>query len=37
MSKVIENGIVCAADRAWKADVLIEGEVIRQIGAAHPA
>ena len=37
MSKVIKNGTVCTADRAWKADVLIEGEVIRQIGAAHPA
>ena len=32
MSKVIKNGTVCTADRAWKADVLIEGEVIRQIG-----
>ena len=26
MSKVIKNGTVCTADRAWKADVLIEGE-----------
>jgi dihydropyrimidinase len=32
MSKVIKNGTVCTADREWKADVLIEGEVIRQIG-----
>ena len=32
MSKVIKNGTVCTADRAWKADILIEGEVIRQIG-----
>jgi dihydropyrimidinase len=32
MSKVIKNGTVCTADRAWKADVLIEGEVIKQIG-----
>ena len=32
MSKVIKNGTVCTADRAWKDDVLIEGEVIRQIG-----
>jgi dihydropyrimidinase len=32
MSKVIKNGTVCTADRAWKADVLIEGEAIRQIG-----
>ena len=32
MSKVIKNGTVCTADRAWKANVLIEGEVIRQIG-----
>jgi len=32
MSKVIKNGTVCTADRAWKADVLIEGETIKQIG-----
>ncbi|MCT8159909.1 dihydropyrimidinase [Pseudoruegeria sp. SHC-113] len=32
MSKVIKGGIVCTADRTWKADVLIEGEVIKQIG-----
>jgi dihydropyrimidinase len=32
MSKVIKNGTVCTADRAWKADILIEGEVICQIG-----
>ncbi len=34
MTKVIKNGVVCTADRTWKADVLIEGEVIRQIGEA---
>jgi len=32
MTKVIKNGTVCTADRAWKADVLIDGEVIKQIG-----
>lgn len=32
MSKVIKNGTVVTADRAWKADVLIEGEVIKAIG-----
>ncbi len=32
MSKVIKGGTVCTADRAWKADVLIEGETIKQIG-----
>ncbi|SLN14424.1 D-hydantoinase/dihydropyrimidinase [Pseudoruegeria aquimaris] len=32
MSKVIKGGTVCTADRTWKADVLIEGEVIKQIG-----
>lgn len=31
-TKVIKNGTVCTADRAWKADVLIEGEKIKQIG-----
>ena len=30
MSKVIKGGTVCTADRAWKADVLIEGETIKQ-------
>jgi len=32
MTKVIKGGMVCTADRTWKADVLIEGEVIKQIG-----
>ena len=32
MSKVIKGGTVCTADRAWKADVIIEGETIKQIG-----
>ena len=32
MSKVIKGGTVVTADRSWKADVLIEGEVIKQIG-----
>ncbi len=32
MSKVIKGGMVCTADRTWKADVLIEGEKIKQIG-----
>ncbi|MEM8656453.1 MAG: dihydropyrimidinase [Pseudomonadota bacterium] len=32
MSKVIKGGTVVTADRTWKADVLIEGEVIKQIG-----
>ncbi|MEM9643094.1 MAG: dihydropyrimidinase, partial [Pseudomonadota bacterium] len=32
MSKVIKGGTVVTADRTWKADVLIEGEVIAQIG-----
>ena len=32
MSKVIKGGMVCTADRTWKADVLIEGEVIKAIG-----
>ena len=31
-TKVIKNGTVCTADRTWKADVLIEGETIKQIG-----
>jgi dihydropyrimidinase len=31
MTKVIKtgSGMVCTADRTWKADVLIEGETIR--------
>ena len=33
MSKVIKNGTVVTADRAWKADVLVEGETIKAIGA----
>lgn len=33
MSKVIKGGTVVTADRAWKADVLIEGESIKAIGA----
>ena len=33
MSKVIKNGTIVTADRTWKADVLIEGETIRAIGA----
>ena len=32
MTKVIRGGTVVTADRAWKADVLIEGETIRAIG-----
>ena len=32
MSKVIKGGMGCTADRTWKADVLIEGEIIKQIG-----
>ena len=32
MSKVIKGGTVVTADRSWKADVLVEGEVIKQIG-----
>ncbi len=31
-TKVIKGGMVCTADRTWKADVLIEGEIIKQIG-----
>tara|TARA_R110002124_G_scaffold153038_5_gene320007 strand:+ start:328 stop:1791 length:1464 start_codon:yes stop_codon:yes gene_type:complete len=31
-TKVIKGGTVCTADRSYKADVLIEGEVIKQIG-----
>ncbi len=33
MSKVIKGGTVVTADRAWKADVLVEGETIKAIGA----
>lgn len=33
MTKVIKGGTVVTADREWKADVLIEGEAIKQIGA----
>ncbi|MEM8570280.1 MAG: dihydropyrimidinase [Pseudomonadota bacterium] len=32
MSKVIKNGTIVTADRSYKADVLIEGETILQIG-----
>ncbi len=32
MNKVIKGGTICTADRAWKADVLVEGETIKQIG-----
>ncbi len=32
MSKVIKGGTVVTADRAWKADVLVEGETIAAIG-----
>ena len=32
MTKVIKGGTVCTADRAWRADVMIEGELIKQIG-----
>ncbi|MEM9524679.1 MAG: dihydropyrimidinase, partial [Pseudomonadota bacterium] len=32
MTKVVKNGLVCTADRTWKADVLIEGEIIKRIG-----
>ena len=32
MSKVIRNGTIVAADRTWKADVLVEGETIAAIG-----
>jgi dihydropyrimidinase len=33
MSKVIRNGTIVTADRTWKADVLVEGETIKAIGA----
>ena len=32
MSLVIEGGTIVAADRTYKADVLIEGETIKAIG-----
>src|ERR1700735_3145713 len=32
MSLVIEGGTVVAADRTYKADVLVEGETIKAIG-----
>ena len=32
MGKVIKGGTLVTADREWKADVLIEGEIIKQIG-----
>ena len=32
MSKVIKGGAIVTADRQWKADVLIEGEHIAEIG-----
>ena len=33
VSKVIRNGTIVTADRTWKADVLVEGETIKAIGA----
>src|SRR5690606_27138726 len=32
MTKVIKNGTIVTADRTWKADVLIDGEAIVDIG-----
>src|SRR5690606_5868255 len=32
MTKVIKNGTIVTADRTWKADVLIDGETIADIG-----
>src|SRR5690606_22214521 len=32
MTKVIKNGTIVTADRTWKADVLIDGETIVDIG-----
>ncbi|MGB8622143.1 MAG: dihydropyrimidinase [Paracoccaceae bacterium] len=32
MTKVIKNGTVVTADRTFKADILIEGETIKEIG-----
>ena len=34
MSLVIEGGTIVAADRTYKADVLVEGETIKAIGEA---
>ncbi len=31
-TKVVKNGTVVTADRTWKADILIEGETIKEIG-----
>ncbi|ECE6962010.1 dihydropyrimidinase, partial [Salmonella enterica subsp. enterica] len=31
-TKVIKDGTIIAADRTYKADVLIEGDIIAQIG-----
>ena len=36
MSKVIKGGTIVTADREWKSDILIEGEVIKQIGNSCP-
>ena len=32
MTKVIKNGTIVTADRTYKADILIEGEKIAEIG-----
>jgi len=32
VSLVIEGGAIVAADRTWKADVLVDGEIIQAIG-----
>ncbi|WP_118134303.1 dihydropyrimidinase [Oceanicella sp. SM1341] len=32
MTKVIKNGTIVTADRSYKADVLVDGETIREIG-----
>ena len=32
MSKVIKGGTIVTADREWKSDILIDGEIIKQIG-----
>ncbi len=37
MSKVIRNGTIVTADRSYKADVLIEGEAILDIGEGFEA
>ena len=31
-TRVVKNGTVVTADRTWEADILIEGETIREIG-----